>query len=772
MGTIRTGIELNDNFSSVLYNIIGSVNLAIYQMEEMRQSLSASIDTSHIEGARESIDRATMSLREMEEAASVSVAPAMSSMNVAAANSSYEQLRQNVESTGQHIRDNTEEQQRFNQAVNSGTASSNNLLKGLMGLHVIQSVVNTVTGQVDAAMKRMDTMTNFQRTMTAITGSSDMAAASLSQLKDITTGTAYGLDVAASAVQNFTTRGMGIGNATSEVGKWADAVAFYGNGTNEALMTVTDALGKMMTKGTVEMEQLNRLTDNGINAVGMYAQATGRSAADVQSDLSDGVISSMDFISTVSTAFEEGTNGVLNISGAAKEAGATWATTIANAKAAITRGWISLIDNANAALANAGFGTILDGIREFGETAESVMGKIGVAVGIMLTILSPAFQFMQDAAGFIADNWSILEPIVWGLIAALIVYNATMGIAWLTTLQNIAAKIAHALASAAETVAIFALIAAQDGLNAALAACPLTWIIILIIAIIALIFAVCTAIAKMTGVANTGFGVICGGINVVIELFKNLGLGIADFAIGAGLAINALAQNIMTAFGNAIRAVQSWWYGLLSTVMTVISGICAQLNKLPFVEFDYSGVTEAANKYAGKAAELAGQKGDYESISDAFKEGWNTFDIFPKNWVNNAFNKGSEWGDDKMNKLSGLLDGFGNIPNADDYLKGYGDDSTNNLGDTLDKSGTGNKVADIANSAGNIENTLTATSEDLKYLRDIAERDTINRFTTAEISIVQTNNNKIASDMDLDGVVEGLTSAVDEAISNATEGVH
>lgn len=772
MGTISTGIELNDNFSSVLYNIMGSVNLAIYQMEEMRQSLSASIDTSYIEGARESIDRATMSLREMEEAASVSVAPAMSSMNVAAANSSYEQLRQNVESTGQHIRDNTEEQQRFNQAVNSGTTSSNNLLKGLIGLHVVQSVVNTVTGQIDAAMKRMDTMTNFQRTMTAITGSSDMAAASLNQLKDITTGTAYGLDVAAMAVQNFTTRGMGICNATSEVGKWADAVAFYGNGTNEALTTVTDALGKMMTKGTVEMDQLNRVTDTGIDAVGIYAQATGRSAADVQSDLSDGIISSMDFISTVSTAFEEGTNGVLNISGAAKEAGATWATTIANAKAAITRGWISLIDNANAALANAGFGTILDGIRELGETAERVMGKIGIAVGTTLTILSPAFQFMQDAAGFIADNWSILEPIVWGLIAALVVYNATMGIAWLTTLQNIAAKIAHALASAAETVAIFALIAAQDGLNAALAACPLTWIIILIIAIIALIFAVCTAIAKMTGVANTGFGVICGGISVAIQFFKNLGLTVADIALGIGMAINALGQNIMTAFGNAIRAVQSWWYGLLSTVMTVISGICAQLNKLPFVEFDYSGVTEAANKYAGKAAELAGQKGEYESIGAAFDKGMNTFDIFPKNWVNDAFNKGTEKGDELAGKMSDLLNGFGKIPKEEEYTKGYGDDSTNNLGDTLDKSGTGNKVADIANSAGNIENTLTATSEDLKYLRDIAERDTINRFTTAEISIVQTNNNKIASDMDLDGVVEGLTSAVDEAISNATEGVH
>jgi len=190
------------------------------------------------------------------------------------------------------------------------------------------------------------------------------------------------------------------------------------------------------------------------------------------------------------------------------------------------------------------------------------------------------------------------------------------------------------------------------------------------------------------------------------------------------------------------------------------------------VEFDYSGVTEAANKYAGKAAELAGQKGEYESIGAAFDKGMNTFDIFPKNWVNDAFNKGTEKGDELAGKMSDLLNGFGKIPKEEEYTKGYGDDSTNNLGDTLDKSGTGNKVADIANSAGNIENTLTATSEDLKYLRDIAERDTINRFTTAEISIVQTNNNKIASDMDLDGVVEGLTSAVDEAISNATEGVH
>lgn len=769
MGTISTGIELNDNFSSVLYNIMGSVNLAIYQMEEMRQSLSASIDTSYIEGARESIDRATMSLREMEEAASVSVAPAMSSMDVSAANSNYEQLRQNVESTGQHIRDNAEEQQRFNQAVNSGTTSSNNLLKGLIGLHVVQSVVNTVTGQIDAAMKRMDTMTNFQRTMTAITGSSDMAAASLNQLKDITTGTAYGLDVAAMAVQNFTTRGMGIGNATSEVGKWADAVAFYGDGTNESLTTVTDALGKMMTKGTVEMDQLNRVTDTGIDAVGIYAQATGRSAADVQSDLSDGIISSMDFISTVSTAFEEGTNGVLNISGAAKEAGATWATTIANAKAAITRGWISLIDNANAALANAGFGTILDGIRELGETAERVMGKIGIAVGTTLTILSPAFQFMQDAAGFIADNWSILEPIVWGLIAALVVYNATMGIAWLTTLQNIAAKIAHALASAAETVAIFALIAAQDGLNAALAACPLTWIIILIIAIITLIYTVCTAIAKLTGAANTGLGIIVGALSVAVAAIGNLFVALINMVIDIFVVLWNFIAIFANFFGNVfndpVAAIGRLFFGLVNHILGLLETLASAIDTLfgqnlaGAVQGWRDNLGDWVDKTYGKGEEIMATVNGNEWHVERFK-------------YTNAWNSGVQKGDEFAGKMSDFLNGFGKIPKEEEYTKGYGDDSTNNLGDTLDKSGTGNKVADIANSAGNIENTLTATSEDLKYLRDIAERDTINRFTTAEISIVQTNNNKIASDMDLDGVVEGLTSAVDEAISNATEGVH
>ncbi len=309
----------------------------------------------------------------------------------------------------------------------SGTAS---LTKSLLGLSAVRKTVSLVTGSIDSALERMDTMTNFKRTMTAISGSADAANQSLEALKGVTKGTAYGLDVAASAVQNFTTRGMSIDESTSEVAKWCDAVAFYGNGTNEALSTVTDALGKMLSKGKVEMEQQNRLTDNGINAAGIYAQATGRSVTAVLEDLQKGNISSKKFITTVSKAFTEGTNGVLNISGAAKSAGGTWATTISNMKAAVTRGVVSITEKTNSALQNAGFGTIQNGIKGFGEKMESVLGRVGDKVGEFVGKAAPFItDKLMPALSGVVDNWDRLAPVIGGVIVAVLAYEGAIKVA-------------------------------------------------------------------------------------------------------------------------------------------------------------------------------------------------------------------------------------------------------------------------------------------------------------------------------------------------------
>lgn len=274
-------------------------------------------------------------------------------------------------------------------------------------------VFGKAIGSVHSAMGRIDTMERFERTITQITGNSEAAGRALDALKDITVGTAYGLDVAAKATQDFVTRGMSLEDATKSVGAWADAVAFYGEGTNAELASVTDALAKMRTSGKVHMDQMNRLFDVGIDAVGMYAQATGRAAADVQKDLSSGKISADEFLSVVEKAMMEGTNGVQKIAGAAKEAGASWKGTLDNMSAAFTRGVMDIIESIDLMLANNGLPTMREAIRKFGQTAESVMGKVATVIRALGDATQPLSVRLE------AIKW-YLEPIipVLGLIGA------------------------------------------------------------------------------------------------------------------------------------------------------------------------------------------------------------------------------------------------------------------------------------------------------------------------------------------------------------------
>ena len=189
-------------------------------------------------------------------------------------------------------------------ASSSSLSSIKKLASGLGVFKALSAGASLLENSISSAFSRQDTMEQFSRTITAITGNTDAANSALNELKGITKGTAYGLDAAAKATQNFVTRGMSLESATKSIGTWAVAVAFYGKGTNEQLETVADALGKMRTKGTVEMDQLNRLFDIGIDAVGIYAKAVGRNSESVQEDLSKGKISAEDFLTTVETAME------------------------------------------------------------------------------------------------------------------------------------------------------------------------------------------------------------------------------------------------------------------------------------------------------------------------------------------------------------------------------------------------------------------------------------------------------------------------------------
>lgn len=916
MSSIQTGIELNDQFSGVLNNIISSVNLAVSAMYDMQQSMNADIDTSSLEGARDEINQATAAIEAMNQAASRQTAPdiappvvdggnqepisvpvdpvlpdplvenpepirpeiqpnappdpepveipvtwntdgvdvftgtgverfqqevqsandmlntlnttqarisqtaqgmdilpdaavqdmntmqqrlsaiqqriqqiennpvnvgadnanaeleqlrmqlnqaiqeqnslnqAMQNMDVSAANDAYLRLSQTVGNTERYIRDNVDEQGRFNQEISAGTQQANeltNTIKRAVAAYVsIQSVGKAlnISDELVQTTSRLNMMNDGVQTtaelVNMVYAAAQDARGSFSQMADV--------------VARFGNNAKDAFSSSEEVVAFADLIqkqmTIAGASTQEAAnaeLQLSQALGSGVLRG----DELNSIFEQAPNLIQNIADYLDVPIGKIREMAADGELSA-DVVKAAIFSAADDINSKFN------EMPMTWGQMWQSMQNTALIAFQPVLQRLNDLANSEAFQTFIQGAIE--------------AMATLANVVLNIFELVGTVGGFIADNWSVISPIIYGVIAALAVYAAYLGIVKGIEIASAAATAIHSVAMSAKIGVMAALTgqtmaatAAQMGYNGALYACPVVWIIVLIIALIAVIMAVCNAIAKMTGIANSGFGVITGGVNVVIQFFKNLGLTVANIALGIGNAIAALASNMMTAFHNAICSVQSWFYNLLSTALSVIEGICAALNKLPFVEFDYSGISSAADDYAAKASEAAGNKEDYQSISDAFNEGFTTFDAFQDGWASDAFNAGAAWGDGVADKVSNfsLSDVFGqtDIPNVSDYTSGFSDAIAN--------SGVGDGIGNIDDNTGKIKDSLDITEEDLKYLRDIAEQEAINRFTTAEINVDMSGmQNTVNSGDDIDGFMTKLTDSVNEAVDNMTEGVH
>lgn len=241
---------------------------------------------------------------------------------------------------------------------------------------LLRKGVDLVKDSVQGAFQRIDRFEQFERVMVALTGSTDEAARALKMTDDVVLGTAYSLDGAAAAVQSFYQRTEDIDKSVGYVEAFGDAVAFYGSGSQAEFDNVSDAIQKMLTKGKVDMQQLNRLFDSNIDAVGIFAQATGRDMEEVQTALSNGEISAEEFVDTISTAMMEGTNGVTKIKGAAKDLGSSWGTVFTNMRTAVTRGVANIIQSIDEMLENNGLPNMRDMVAEFGVKFEGVLNKV------------------------------------------------------------------------------------------------------------------------------------------------------------------------------------------------------------------------------------------------------------------------------------------------------------------------------------------------------------------------------------------------------------
>lgn len=674
MATIRSQMVLNDGISGVLRKINTALNTTLNAFEQVQRASGRAVDTAQIQAARAALVQANREVDEMAEG----------------------------------YRRAAEQEEILNKGLRNGTNAAGGLLgkvKGIVATLAAGAGIKALLGLSDkltSTTARLNFLVDDGGSVEALE-QKIMASAQRSR-------SAY-LDTASAIASMGSNAGRAFSNNDELIGfmELINKSFVIGGATAEGQADAMLQLTQAMAAGALRGEELNSILENAPGIARAIESYMGIAEGSIKQYAEQGLITAEVVKNAMFASADE-------INAKFESMPLTWGQIATKMQNTALAAFDPVLTRLNQVANSAQFNTVING---------TING-----LAMLATVATGVLDLLINGAAFVVDNWSWISPIVYGLVAAFIAYNA------------------------------------------ALLACPITWIVVLVIALVAAIYAACSAIAKFTGIANSGFGVICGGINVVVQFFVNLGLTIANIALGIWNALGACAQNIGIAFSNVISGVQAWFYNLLSTALTVVAGICEALNKLPFVEFDYSGITNAASDYAAKAAEASGNIQDFVSVGDAFNEGMSTFDTWQDGWVGDAFNAGANWGD---GVASGISDAVGGLFDMDlgaatDY--GAGGLGTGGYGDFAMDDLLGNTGQTAANT-GAAADALSTSTDELEYLRDIAERDAINRFTTAEVRIDMTGmTNRIEGGADLDGVISTLTDGFTEALLTAAEGVH
>ena len=389
--------------------------------------------------------------------------------------------------------------------------------------------------------------------------------------------------------------------------------------------------------------------------------------------------------------------------------------------------------------------------------------SIGTVANIIITVFDKIYQMGPAIAGV----WSIISPLIAGVVIMMTLYNGALMVnnaiqAVSNALKTVAAvrAVAHGSATAAEAAATTGLTASQMAFNAALYACPLTWILGIIIIIIAVLFGAVAAINYTTESSVSAVGVIAGALAWVGTFVYNTFLGLLDLVLGF---ISMLANSFIS-FANFLSNITTDTVGTIihlfgdmgNCVLYILETIASAIDKVfgSNLSDAVSGWRSNLSTNIDDLAEKYGN-GKYEKKIENIDLSSSTFGLERRD-LTDAYNAGYSWGEGLGDKFN--LDG----------LTGIG-----GTGNGLDYDALLSKVGDIGDNTKDIKNSVDVSEEDLKYLKELAERETINRFTTAEITVEMGGvvNNLGAGD-DIDGFMDVLTDKLYETMSVASEGVH
>ena len=416
------------------------------------------------------------------------------------------------------------------------------------------------------------------------------------------------------------------------------------------------------------------------------------------------------------------------------------------------------------------FNPILTKINQIANSEQFTKVTDGIINGLagIASVATVVLDLLINVASVVVDNWSWLSPIILGVAAALGVYYGRLLLVRGAELASAAVSGAVAVAKgimAAATMlvtgATWAQVTAQYGLNAAMYACPLVWIIILIIALVALFYAAVAAVNHFAGTSVSATGLICGAFMVALAFIGNIFVALWNLVVDVFVMIYNLVATVANFIGNVfndpVAAVARLFFDLADTVLSVLQALASAIDTI--FGSNLSGSVQGWRDSLGGWVDSTFGKGEevMEKLNaDDLKLGRFEYGA--------AFDMGYEFGQGVEDTVGGLFDFSAMDSLGADALDAYG------LGNTLD--GIYGNTGDTAGNTAAMSDALDIAEEDLAYMRDIAEREAINRFTTAEIRVEQQNTNYISQDTDLDGIMDAWANDFATKLDVSEEGVH
>lgn len=365
--------------------------------------------------------------------------------------------------------------------------------------------------------------------------------------------------------------------------------------------------------------------------------------------------------------------------------------------------------------------------------SESWLEFTGIMAEQLLPVLTTIVSWLNNIVAFLTENADMVSAVLVGLATTV----GILAVAW----------VVHA---AAQWLAV----AANQALIVSLLSNPILWIAIIIGVLVAAMY---RWIQSIGGVKNAWeickLALIVGWNAVKLAFFTGV-YWVIDLVDKLKLCWQKAGVAIANFMGDMKVSVLTILQNMINGAIDIINKFIGVLDKIPGVSIDAIehvtfATTAAAENEAAKSARAA-DLAAYESELASAKVGR----------------------DAHIDSLKAELNSSVDALQAA-YAQAKADAAADSSAEQTALDSIGADTAGINDSAGSAAASLKETTEDLKYMRDLAEQEAINRFTTAEVKIDMTGmTNRIDSDMDLDGVLNTLTEGFAEALEVAAEGVH